>query len=133
MRVFGLAGEVERVGGQAVADDLGVDARAARGARPRSSSRMTMPAPSPMTKPSRSLSNGRLALFGSSLRVESARIAANPPTPIGVIAASDPPAIMTSASSRRMISNASPIACADAVQAVQVARFGPRALKRIET
>src|SRR5712691_8174317 len=57
-----------------------------------------MPAPSPMTKPSRSLSQGRLAWAGSSLRVESARIAANPPTPIGVMAASVPPAIITSAS-----------------------------------
>ncbi len=92
-----------------------------------------MPAPSPMTNPSRSLSNGRLARAGSSLRVESARIAANPPTPIGVIAASDPPAIITSASPRLMISYASPIACADAVQAVHVARFGPRAPNRIDT
>ena len=40
---------------------------------------------------------------------------------------------MTSASPRRMISKASPMACAEAVHAVQVARFGPRALKRIET
>ena len=59
-----------------------------------------MPAPSPMTKPSRPASQGRLAFSGSSLRVESARIAANPPTPMGVMAASDPPAIMTSASPR---------------------------------
>ncbi len=86
-----------------------------------------------MMKPSRSLSNGRLARCGSSLRVDSARMAANPPTPIGVIAASEPPAIMMSASPRRMISKASPIACADAVHAVQVARLGPRAPKRIET
>ena len=86
-----------------------------------------------MMKPSRSLSNGRLARCGSSLRVDSARIAAKPPTPIGVIAASDPPAIITSASSRLMISNASPMACADAEQAVQVAEFGPLAPKRIET
>ena len=55
-------------------------------------------------KPSRSLSNGRLARCGSSFRVDSARIAANPPTPIGVLAASDPPAIITSAAFRRMIS-----------------------------
>ena len=60
-------------------------------------------------------------------------MAANPPTLIGVIDASDPPAIITSASPRRMISVASPIACADAVQAVHVARFGPRAPKRIDT
>ncbi len=91
------------------------------------------PAPSPITKPSRSASNGRLARRGSSLRVDSARIAAKPPTPIGVIAASDPPAIITSASSRRMISNASPMACADAEQAVHVAEFGPLALNRMET
>jgi hypothetical protein len=86
-----------------------------------------------MTKPSRSFSNGRLAPLGSSLRVDSARIAAKPPTPIGVIAASEPPAIITSASWRLMISNASPIACADAEQAVQVAEFGPLAPNRMET
>ena len=98
-----------------------------------SSSRMITPEPSPMTNPSRSLSNGRLARSGSSLRVESARIAANPPTPIGVMAASDPPAIITSASFRLMISKASPMACAEAEQAVQVAEFGPLAPKRMET
>ena len=59
---------------------------------------MTTPDPSPTMKPSRSSSNGRLARCGSSLRVERARMAANPPTPIGVMAASDPPAIITSAS-----------------------------------
>src|SRR6185503_8893383 len=83
-----------------------------------------MPAPSPQTKPSRSLSNGRLARWGSSFRVDNARMAAKPPMPIGVIDASDPPAIITSAS---------PTECADAVQAVHVARLGPRAPKRIET
>ncbi len=55
---------------------------------------MTTPAPSPMMKPSRSLSNGRLARDGSSLRVDSARIEPKPPTLIGVIAASEPPAII---------------------------------------
>jgi len=69
----------------------------------RSSSTIT-PDPSPITKPSRSLSNGRLARSGASLRVERARMAAKPPTPIGVIAASEPPAIIASASPRRMIS-----------------------------
>ena len=86
-----------------------------------------------MTKPSRSRSNGRLAFSGASLRVDRARMAANPPTPIGVIAASDPPAIMTSAAPRRMISQASPMACADAEQAVHVAELGPRARKRMDT
>ena len=56
-----------------------------------------------MTKPSRSLSNGRLACSGASLRVERARMAAKPPTPIGVMAASDPPAIIASASPRWMM------------------------------
>src|SRR5829696_10293367 len=92
-----------------------------------------MPAPSPMMNPSRSLSNGRLALSGSSLRVDIARIAAKPPTLIGVIAASDPPAIIATASPRLMISYDSPTACADAEQAVQVARFGPLAPNRIDT
>ena len=86
-----------------------------------------------MTKPSRSRSNGRLARCGSSLRVDSARMAPKPPTPIGVIAASDPPAIIASASPRVMISNASPIAWADAEQAVQVAELGPLAPKRMDT
>ncbi len=49
------------------------------------------------------------------------------------MAASDPPAIIASASPRRMISNDSPMACADAEQAVHVARFGPLAPNRIET
>src|SRR3954464_161779 len=97
------------------------------------SSRISTPEPSPTMKPSRSRSKGRLALAGSSLRVESARSAPNPPMPIGVIAASEPPAIITSAPPRLMISNASPIACADAEQAVQVARLGPLAPKRIDT
>jgi hypothetical protein len=60
-------------------------------------------------------------------------MAANPPTPIGVIAASDPPAIITSASSRRMISKASPIAWAEAEHAVHVAELGPFALNRMDT
>src|SRR5579864_1634867 len=98
-----------------------------------SSSRISTPAPSPTTKPSRSRSKGRLARVGSSLRVDSARIAAKPPTPMGVMAASEPPAIMTSASPRRMISHASPIACAEAEHAVQVAEFGPFAPNRIDT
>ena len=50
-----------------------------RSAWPSSSSTSTA-APSAMTKPSRPWSNGRLAPAGSSLRVDSARIAAKPPT-----------------------------------------------------
>src|SRR6185503_13638413 len=107
--------------------------RAPRAVANSSSSRISTPAPSPTMNPSRSVSKGRLARSGSSLRVESARSAPNPPIPIGVMAASDPPAIITSAAPRLMISKASPMACADAEQAVQVAEFGPLAPNRIDT
>src|ERR1700733_4559111 len=96
-----------------------------------SSSKTRMPAPSPTTNPSRSLSNGRQACSGSALRVESARIAAKPPTPMGVIAASAPPAITTSASSRSMVRKALPTECALVVHAVDVASFGPSAPYRM--
>ena len=55
------------------------------------------PAPSPMTKPSRSMSYGREAAVGSSLRVDSARIAAKPAIVIGWMTASVPPQMTTSA------------------------------------
>src|SRR5579863_7461853 len=103
-----------------------------RSARP-SSSRTRIPAPSPITNPSRSRSNGRLARAGSWLRVESARIDANPPTHIGVIEASEPPQTMTSASQRAIILKESPAACVLDEHAVQVAEFGPLAPHRMET
>ncbi len=62
---------------------------------------------------------------GSSLRVESACMAANPPTPIGVMVASVPPQIIISAAPRSIILKESPMACAEAEQAVAVAEFGP--------
>ena len=60
------------------------------------------PAPSPMTKPSRPLSHGRLAASGSPLRFDSALQAMKPPMPEGMIAASAPPASIRSASPRSM-------------------------------
>src|SRR5438132_1075025 len=53
---------------------------------------MMTPEPSPTMKPSRSLSNGRLARCGAAFLVDSARRAPNPPMPMGVIAASGPTA-----------------------------------------
>jgi hypothetical protein len=44
------------------------------------------------------LSHGRLAVAGSSLRVESARAEAKPPIASSLTTASEPPAIITSAS-----------------------------------
>src|SRR5882762_11774941 len=92
-----------------------------------------IPAPSPITKPSRPNSKGREACTGSSLRVERARRAAKPATLMGVIADSAPPQIIASASPRAMILKLSPIACAPAEHAVAVAELGPLALWRIET
>ena len=83
------------------------------------------PAPSPITKPSRSRSHGRLALVGSSLRVDSARAWQKPPTAVGVCAISAPPAIMTSASPYWIVRMPMPIAWVEVVQAVMTARFGP--------
>src|SRR5881392_1748056 len=80
-----------------------------------SSSSTTMPAPSLRTKPSRSLSKGRLASAGASLRVDSARSALKHATTSGLTTASEPPAIITSASPRSMIRYASPMACAPAI------------------
>ena len=60
-------------------------------------------------------------------------MAANPPIPMGVMAASEPPAIMTSAAPRSMILKESPIAWAPAEQAVAVAELGPAVFSLIET
>ena len=63
-----------------------------------SSSRIKTPAPSPRTNPSLSLSQGRLASSGESFLVDNALAALNPAIPRGDIAASAPPATITSAS-----------------------------------
>ncbi len=55
-------------------------------------------------------------------------MAQKPASPRGVIGASAPPAIMTSASPRAMIRKESPTAWVPVVQAVAVAEFGPLAL-----
>src|SRR6266480_7658769 len=87
-------------------------------ARARShSSRITTAAPSPITKPSRSRSNGRLAVLGSSLRSDSAFMFAKLASARGVIAASEPPATITSAWFVRIRSKASPTEWPDDAQA----------------
>jgi hypothetical protein len=67
------------------------------------------------------------------LRVERALIAANPPMPMGVTAASVPPQIIASASPRWIMRNESPIEWALVVHAVAVAEFGPLAPLLIDT
>ena len=84
-----------------------------------------MPAPSPMTNPSRSLSNGREAFSGSSLRVESALAEQKPAMPSGVMAASLPPVRITSAAPDRMVVKAMPMEWLLEAQAVVAQRFGP--------
>ena len=60
-------------------------------------------------------------------------MAAKPPMASGTTTDSVPPAIMTSASPRRMMFAASPMACAEVAQAVAMAVLGPFAPVRIET
>ncbi len=123
-------GDPEGVGRRAVADDLAVDPRP-RALACSSSSSTSMPAPSPRMKPSRSRSKGRLARVGSSLRVDSAVRRMKPVTPNGWIMLCVPPERITSALPRRISSNASPIACELAAQAVRQLALGPRAPKRL--
>src|SRR5258706_2851973 len=97
-----------------------------------SSSRMTMPEPSPRTNPSRSLSNGREAVAGSSLRSESALQEQKPPTPDRFTHASAPPAIMASASPYSIMRPASPVQCGRVAHADPIGALGPLALNWIE-
>ena len=96
-----------------IADDLGVDACAPRALACSYSSRTTAPAPSPMTKPSRSLSKGREPSFGRSLKpVDRARDTprkAGDADPVDR-ADSAPPATITSASPNAISRDASPMA-----------------------
>ena len=72
-------------------------------------------------------------MVGASLRVLMARIAANPLMPIGTIVASEPPARKTSASSSKIIRQASPMAWHAVAHAETGAKFGPLQPNSIET
>jgi hypothetical protein len=85
-----------------------------------------MPAPSPITKPSRVESKGRAAVLGLSRRDDMAVSLTKPVIPSGWIMLWRTPANMISASPARMISKASPIACVLAAQAVMQLLLGPR-------
>ena len=85
-----------------------------------------MPAPSPMTKPLRRRSNGRAARVQSPPCLDSAVSRMKPVTPSTWIIVWVPPEIMTSASPRRRMSPASPIACVLAAHAVRQLHAGPR-------
>ena len=81
-----------------------------------------------MTKPSRSTSNGREMPL-----LESAVMLAKPATPVGVIAASEPPVITASQMPSEMRRAALPMACVLAAHAVTVDSHGPRQPNRIDT
>src|SRR5690606_21128453 len=87
----------------------------------------------PMTKPSRSTSQGREAFSGSSLRVDSAFMAQKPPSEVGVVANSAPPAIITSASPYWIMRMARPMLWVAVVHAVTAAMLGPLAPVIIDT
>mmetsp|Transcript_16115 Transcript_16115/g.40561 ORF Transcript_16115/g.40561 Transcript_16115/m.40561 type:complete len:319 (-) Transcript_16115:252-1208(-) len=102
--------------------------RAPRALACSSDSSSSTPAPSPMTKPDRSASKGRLAVCGESLAVvHMARMLVKPAKPSGVTAASVPPASITSASPSWMYFAASPIACVPVAHALTTAKLGPLA------
>ena len=86
-------------------------------------------------KPSRVASKGLEADAGSSgSRGEpSARMLQNPPRMSSVMQASAPPARITSASPRRTISAASPMAWAPVAQAETTAKLGPRMPRSVAT
>src|SRR5579872_1424120 len=86
-----------------------------------------------MMNPSRPRSNRLLARSGWSLRVLIAFIEQKDAYANGVIAASLPPAIMTSASPRLIAFAASPRAWVPDAQADTTPKFGPRAPTSIAT
>src|SRR4029077_4561835 len=86
-----------------------------------------------MMKPSRSLSNGRLAFSGSSLRKLKAFIAEKPATPSGGIVASHPPARKISASPYLIGRQASPSEWPPVAHAETMQMLGPFKSKARET
>ena len=125
-RVSARLRDVRGVRGRAVAGQLRENF-APRAVARSHDSRTRMPAPSPSTILSRSRLNGRQARDGSSAGAAPAtRIASQQRTMPGTIGASAPPAIATSARPARIISAASPIACADAARGGQGQDAGPR-------
>ncbi len=93
-----------------------------------SSSRTTMPQPSPRTNPSRSASNGRDAASGRSLcRLDRQRMTSKAAIVMGEIGASLAPVSMTSTSPSRTASNAYPTASTPPTQPVETVAQGPRA------
>src|SRR3989442_15269648 len=95
-------------------------------------SRISVAAPSPITKPSRARSKGREARPGASLNaVERARSEQKPAKVRGVRLASAPPVITTSAWPDRIHVSAWPMAWALDEQAVEMVWFTPLAPKVI--
>ena len=92
------------------------------------SSRIKIPAPSPMTNPSRSISKGRERSM-----LDSAVMLRKPARAISTITASAPPATATVERPDATRRAALPIACVPAAHAVVTVSQGPPRPKRIET
>ena len=120
-------GDVVGVGVARRAEDLAEDRRARGPTACSHSSRISTAAPSPMTKPSRSTSNGRLTPV-----VESAVMLAKPASAVIVAADSAPPVATASQRPQAIRRAALPMACVPAAQAVAIVSFGPCSPKRIE-
>src|SRR5699024_9923626 len=95
-------------------------------------SKIKIPDPSPITNPSRFLSNGRLAVLGSSLN-DKAFIEENPAKAIFVNGDSVLQVIIASTSPRSIALNASPIEFVPEAQAVTEQEFMPLAPVCIDT
>ena len=117
--------DVRGVGRGAVADDLGERLRAARAGVVE---RLQDDDAGALADHEAVAAAGRRAAMrrsGSSLRVESARIAAKPPTSDSCTVASVPPASIMSASPRRIVSQASPMEWPPVAQAETTPKLGP--------
>ncbi len=99
-----------------IAGDLAVDVRSA-GLRVLPLLQQQEAAPSDSTKPSRSVSNGRLAVAGSARLVESTLIRANAATVSGLTGESTPPASAATTCPSRIRRIASPMAMPPLAQA----------------
>ncbi len=118
---------VMRVRRRAVAEQLRVRHRAAGRSAISAASRTRSAAPSPMTNPSRPVSNGRAAPPASSLwPADSARMMSNAPKASGLSGISQPPAMAASTRPSRRSPSASPSATAPDAHEFAVDRIGPR-------
>ena len=126
-------GQVLRVGGDAVADELGVDPRAAPGCVPELLEHEHGAGLAHDEAVAIGVERPARVLWVVVATRERAHAREKPAIPTRVIGASLPPANMTSARPRRIASSPSPIAIVEAAQAVHWEESGPFVPSSIET